>query len=70
VTFLDYSGASDVTGYSFAAHVRVEGDIDDIAPLSGPGSHPVPDSSGLVVLLGIFLPLFGDVYRRRSKGAL
>lgn len=44
ITFVDYSVSHDITHPDFITAVGGFGAIDDVAPLTGPGSNPTPTS--------------------------
>jgi len=67
VTFLDYSGSHNIENPNFVTVVGGFTNIDDVAPLSGIGSHTAPEPSSLLLIGSGLLGLLGWVRRRHSK---
>jgi len=67
ITFIDYSATGDITSsLNFVSVVGGFNQIDDVAPLSGPGSHTgTPEPQAVTLALGGLLMLAG--LRRRFR---
>ena len=68
MAFVDYSASGDITDASNFTDFRFFRDhLDDVAPLSGAGSHetPIPEPSSMI-LLGLGSPGAGFVSRRKK----
>jgi len=64
ITFIDYSISHDITKPDRVVITGGFGDIDDIAPLVGPGSNPNPTPEPGTLLL-ILLAMSGVAAARR-----
>ena len=50
ITFIDYHLSGDITHPDFTTSIGGFGAIDDVAPLTGPGSNPTPEPGTLLLL--------------------
>ena len=68
LTFIDYHTSHDITHPDFTTSVGGFGGIDDVAPLTGPGSNPNPNPTpepATLLLLGAALAGMATAKRKR-----
>ncbi len=72
ITFIDYSQSGNILAPDYTTFVGGFNNIDDIAPLSGPGSITggVPEPSTWAMMILGFAGVGFMAYRRKSKPAL
>ncbi|MBX3669156.1 MAG: PEP-CTERM sorting domain-containing protein [Rhodocyclaceae bacterium] len=67
ITFIDYHLSHDITNPDYTVSVGGFGAIDDLAPLTGPGSNPNPTPEpGILAMLGLGLGGLFTLRRRTS----
>ena len=65
ITFIDYRASGSILAPNFVTFVGGFNNIDDIAPLAGPGSGGVPEPAAWVMML-LGFALIGSSIRRRQ----